>query len=185
MVILKRVGIALLTLAGRFGLFMVVLTILTPAITHLMAESYGNGEKPSRLFRVLAIVDRDAPVVKDNVELLGFESLPGFKGVHPKSSIIFQEGEYQFQLGEYERIRVTSRKVSAKHYGIEMVWSDDDGKMTYRYDVIDGNVQPRYFHMLYHGHVFAAFPFALVLSIVLFKMGKWLWKRAFNNSLNF
>jgi hypothetical protein len=134
---------------------------------------------------VLAIVDREAPVVKDNVELLGFERLPSFKRVHPKSSIIFQEGEYQFQLGEYERIRVTSRKVAAKHYGIEVIWSDDDGEMTYRYDVINGNVQPRYFKLFHHVHMFMAFPFALVLSIVLFKTGKWLWKRAFNNSLNF
>lgn len=132
MVILKRVGIALLKLAGRFGLFMVVLTILTPAIAHFMAESYGNGEKPSKLFRVLAIVNREAPVVKDNVELLGFERLPGFKRVHPKSSIIFQEGEYQLQTGEFEKIRVTSRKVSVNHYGIEVICSYDDGKMTYR-----------------------------------------------------
>jgi hypothetical protein len=179
MEILKRVGIALLTLTGRFVLFMVVLTILTSVIAHFKAESYGNGEKPSGFFCVLAIVDREAPVVKDNVELLGFESLPDFKRVHPKSSIIFQEGEYQFQLGEYERIRVTSRKVSAKHYGIEMIYSHDDGEMTHRYDVIDGNVQPRYFELFHHVHMFMALPFALVLSIVLFKMGRWFCKTRF------
>jgi hypothetical protein len=177
MPILKRAGRLLLQLA----VFLVLMTVLSKAITHVTAERYtpGVGE-PNRLFPVVALQSAEAGAAGGQYRVLRWGNLRGLPpSAAPRFRLPAAEGEFTLPpSGGFEPfVRFSAADEVDGRQRVSVTLTEDDYVLYSTY-LTDGTIlTPLNFRIWGPSSMLLALIPAVVLTWALGRLAAWWWRR--------
>ena len=140
----------------------------THFIAHIEARDSQRGESPHRGAYLVAVL----PGVSPRLEGIPWVDLEEFKKANPHASFLLSEKEGQFRLGQrgatVSFVATPGKRPGAQQIAVSM---RDDTSSFFRYEATRDAISPQYSRLFYHGYMFSAAPYAILLAVSLYFLG--------------